>query len=167
MNRKERRRMEKSGEGKALVGGAGDGGKDALTSSASVFRAWVATNPPQDGTLLRFVKDLIRSMEICDRNFEKVLGRMKYVDEFTAGFVEAIQDRMDAVEKFGVVIERLDARLVEMERREDRLMEVVNRASEKIESGDALLTPSEQLKKVDDVVDGESETVRKEGGNEV
>jgi hypothetical protein len=54
-----------------------------------------------------------------------------------------------------------------MERREDRLMEVVNRASEKIESGDALLTPSEQLKKVDDVVDGESETVRKEGGNEV
>jgi hypothetical protein len=73
-------------------------GKDALTSAASVFRAWVADNPPENGVLLRFVTDMLRSMEICDHNFEKVLGRMKYVDEFMSEFVESIQDRLGELE---------------------------------------------------------------------
>jgi hypothetical protein len=78
-------------------------GKSSLRACASVFRLWVAENPPQDGVLLKFVTDMLRSMELCDGNFEKVLKRMAYVDEFTSGFVESVQARLEALEMRGVV----------------------------------------------------------------
>ena len=89
--------------------------KGVLSSSASIFRLWVSENPPDDGVLLRFVTDLVCSFELCDGNFEKILGRMKYVDEFTSGFVESIQGRVDVIEKYGVLIDRLECRIQELE----------------------------------------------------
>ena len=76
----------------------GGSGKDSLSSSGSIFRRWYSENPPEDVVLSGFVRDLMKSFELCDENFVKILGRMKYVDEFTAKFVESIQGRMDVVE---------------------------------------------------------------------
>ena len=108
---------------------------ESLSSSASVFRVWVDENPPTDPVLLRFVKDLLRMSEICDENFEKILGRMKYVDEFTAKFVSSIQGRMDDVEKYGVLIDRLVCRIRALEGSNGGLDEKAQGSASNCEAG--------------------------------